>query len=245
MMRQIKGWTGLRTAVIALGLVAWTATGAKADPLLTYSTAGQIDPSQGVTGSSVVSFNPISSTQSNSQAVDLGAQQSNVSLGTFVVTAEPGQTTTYNNTPFSISFVPQTLAGQAVTSGQVILSGVLNGTVSGSNSTVQASFNQASGYPASTPNSPFTVSNGTLSQSLSFNFLTSPPPNSQPITSELLASPSTNNGQTTAQLEITTNTNGNAPGAVAAPEPSAIALFLTTVGGLGLRRYIRARRRPA
>ena len=29
-MRKIKGWTGLRTAVIALGLVAWSAVGADA-----------------------------------------------------------------------------------------------------------------------------------------------------------------------------------------------------------------------
>ena len=82
-MRQIKGWTGLRTAVIALGLVAWTATGAKADPIMTYSTAGQIDTSQGVTGAGVISFNPISSNQRTTQQIDLGAGQSNVSLGTF------------------------------------------------------------------------------------------------------------------------------------------------------------------
>ena len=29
------------------------------------------------------------------------------------------------------------------------------------------------------------------------------------------------------------------------PEPSTIVLFLTTVGGLGLRRYVLSRRRPA
>ena len=29
-MHRIQGWTGLRAAVIALGLVAWTATGAMA-----------------------------------------------------------------------------------------------------------------------------------------------------------------------------------------------------------------------
>ncbi len=243
-IRQIKGWTGLRTAVIALGLVAWTATGAKADPMLTYSTAGQIDPSQGVSGTGVISFNPVLNTQQTSQQVDLSAPQSNVSLGTFVVTALPaGQTTTYNNTPFSITFAPQTLGGQAVTSGQIILSGTLNGQVSGSNSTVTADFNQASGYPASNPSSPFTISNGTTSQTLSFNFPLTSSTSGVPITTELLASPSTNNGQTTAQLELM-NGSGNGPGAVAAPEPSAIALFLTTVGGLGLRRYIRARRRP-
>ena len=32
-MRKTEGWPGLRTAVIALGLVRWTATGAMAAPL--------------------------------------------------------------------------------------------------------------------------------------------------------------------------------------------------------------------
>ena len=41
-MHRIQGWTGLRAAVIALGLVAWTATGATAAPL-TYTTSGQVD----------------------------------------------------------------------------------------------------------------------------------------------------------------------------------------------------------
>jgi len=244
-MRQIKGWTGLRTAVIALGLVAWTATGAKADPVMTYGTSGQIE-SQGVTGAGVIGFNAINSNQSNTQAIDFGAGQSNISLGAFQVTALPaGQTTTYNNTPFFITIAPQTLGGQPVTSGQIILSGTLNGQVSGSNSTVTADFNQASGYPASNPSSPFTISNGTTSQTLSFNFPLTSSTSGVPITTELLASPSTNGGVTTAQLELTTSAQPPDANAVTqAPEPSAIALFLTTVGGLGLRRYIRARRRP-
>ena len=45
-MRMTQGWTRLRTAVVALGLIAWTTTGAKADAisnLLDYSTAGSVD----------------------------------------------------------------------------------------------------------------------------------------------------------------------------------------------------------
>ena len=44
-MRRTRGWTGLRTAVIALGLVAWTATGAQA-ARLNYNVSGQIDPTK-------------------------------------------------------------------------------------------------------------------------------------------------------------------------------------------------------
>ena len=50
--------------------------------------------------------------------------------------------TTYNNTPFSITFVPGTLNGNAVNPGTVTITGVLNGTVTGSNhSSVVATFN--------------------------------------------------------------------------------------------------------
>ena len=61
-MRMTQGWTGLRTAVIALGLFACASTGAKADAILSYSTAGSIDASSasdGVTGANVISFVPI------------------------------------------------------------------------------------------------------------------------------------------------------------------------------------------
>ena len=64
-------------------------------------------------------------------------------------------------------------------------------------------------------------------------------------TSPLLLAPSTsNNGTTTVQGLVTSSTTQ--PGAESpVPEPSTIALFLTTVGGLGLRRYVLSRRRPA
>ena len=80
-MHRIQGWTGLRAAVIALGLVAWTATGATASPL-SYTTSGQVDTTTGVSGTNVVSFVPLSSGNS----VDLGTGQTNASLGNFVIT---------------------------------------------------------------------------------------------------------------------------------------------------------------
>ena len=92
-MHRIQGWTGLRAAVIALGLVAWTATGATAAPL-SYTTSGQVDTTTGVSSSggtpltdNVVSFVPLSSGNS----VDLSTGQTNASLGNFVVQAAGGR----------------------------------------------------------------------------------------------------------------------------------------------------------
>ena len=105
-MHRIQGWTGLRAAVIALGLVAWTATGATASPL-GYTTSGQVTPTTGVTGTNVVSFVPLSSGNS----VDLSTGQTNASLGNFIISPlAAGATTTYSNTPIQISFLPSLMA---------------------------------------------------------------------------------------------------------------------------------------
>ena len=219
-MHRIQGWTGLRAAVIALGLVAWTATGATAAPL-SYTTSGQVTPTTGVSGTNVVSFVPLSSGNS----VDLSTGQTNAGLGNFVISPlADGATTTYSNTPIQISFQPQSYGGTSISSdAPVVVSGVLNGVVNGpSSSTFTATFN---------PPSPSMLSlggNGTAYFSLP--------------TSTLLLAPSTsNNGTTSAQGLVTSSTGSESP----VPEPSTIALFLTTVGGLGLRRYVLYRRRPA
>ena len=220
-MHRIQGWTGLRAAVIALGLVAWTATGATASPL-SYTTSGQITPTTGVTGTNVVSFVPLSSGNS----VDLSTGQTNASLGNFVISPlAAGATTTYSNTPIQISFQPQSYGGTSISSDTpVVVSGVLNGVVSGpSSSTVTATFN-------SPPNGLIGLGSGNGTGEFSIP------------TSPLLLAPSTsNNGTTTAQGLVTSSTGSESP----VPEPSTIALFLTTVGGLGLRRYVLSRRRPA
>jgi len=215
-MHKIQGWTGLRAAVIALGLVAWTATSATAAPL-SYTTSGQVDTKTGVAGTNVISFVPLNSGNS----VDLSSGQTNVSLGNFVVSPlAAGASTTYTNTPIQISFLPASY-GTDTTVGSdapVVVSGVINGVVSGtSTSTVKATFNPV-------PNGLINLgTNGTAEFSLP--------------TSTLLLAPSTsNNGTTTAQGLVTLES---------VPEPSTIVLFLTTVGGLGLRRFVLARRRPA
>ena len=55
--------------------------------------------------------------------------------------------------------------------------------------------------------------------------------------------PNSAGGVTT--LEGAINTNGTVNPQAPVPEPSTIALFLTTVGGLALRRYVLARRNRA
>ena len=219
-MRMTQGWTGLRTAVIALGLIACTSTGAHADSILTYATAGSIDASSagdGVTGSNMISFVPIMTA-----SVDAN---SNVSMGYFQVTGQAaGQSTTYDNTPFSITYSPGSIDGNAIT-GAIKITGVLNGTVTGSNySTVIATFNPV------TSNSFQTVDNGNLVTSTL----------SIPQGSLFLVPSTTFNGETTVEGLI--KTNGVPINETPAPEPSTIALFLSTVGGLGLRRFVLVRR---
>jgi hypothetical protein len=60
-----------------------------------------------------------------------------------------------------------------------------------------------------------------------------------PSDQQLLVPSSVNNGQTTLQAQVSTSVIE--PQAI--PEPSTIALFLSIVGGLGLRRYVQTRRR--
>ena len=220
-MHRIQGWTGLRAAVIALGLVAWTATGATAAPL-SYTTSGQITPTTGVTGTNVVSFVPLSSGNS----IDLSTGSTNASLGNFIISPlAAGATTTYSNTPIQISFLPQSYGGTSISSDPpVVVSGVLNGVVNGpSSSTVTATLNNP-------PSGIFSLGSGSGTADFSL-----------PTNTLLLAPSTSNNGTTTAQGLVTSSTGSES----AVPEPSTIALFLTTVGGLGLRRYVLSRRRPA
>jgi len=223
-MHRIQGWTGLRAAVIALGLVAWTATGAMATPL-TYNTSGQVDTKTGVSGTNVINFVPLNNTNS----VDLGTGQTNASVGNFVIKALANDvSTSYTNTPFQISFLPvsygsTTFGTDASAPAPVVLNGVLNGMVNGaSTSTVTATFNSVS---------PSSIDLGSGNGLAKFS-----------LPDSILLAPSTSNGgSTTAQDLVTSSASSESP----VPEPSTIALFLTTVGGLGLRRYVLSLRRSA
>lgn len=217
-MRKTKGSTGLRTAVIALGLVAWTTNGAWA-AVLKYQTSTSID-SGGVTGSSAISFVPASGSPDVSEGV------ANAALGKFVVAPLPkGQMTTYDNTKFSITFLPQALDAQPANTGKPLtFTGHLNGFLKGDSiSTVTATFDKA-------PSTMYTVGNQTIHFKLPDSALS------------LVSAASGNGGETTAQTQLTSK--ASSPSESPVPEPSTIALFLTTVGGLGLRRYVQRRRQP-
>jgi len=219
MMSMSQGWSGLRTAVIALGFLAWIAPGVKADAttttlvpyLLDYGTSGAVDLGTGITGTNVVSYVPITSAK-----ID---PTTNVPLGSFQVTALPdGQTTTYNNTPFKISFIPTAFNGIAmVPSNQAVdLSGHLTGSITGSyQSSVKVTFDEIKD-----PHFGIGKTTGTL------NLLKG---------EQKLLVPSSTGGTTTLEASIAT-------AASPVPEPSTIALFLSTVGGLGLRKYVQTRR---
>ena len=215
-MHKNKGWTGLRTAVIALGLVAWTATGATAAPILHYSTAVQFD-SKGITGPNVVSFLPASN-----QGFEVTGKD-NFALGTFQLAPSSTGTTTYNNTPFSVTLIPQALDSTTLSNtAPIVLTGKLNGEVTGAyHSTLQASFDPI-------PQTSVGLGSGTGNLSLVDN-------------PKLLVPSSTNDGKTTVEAQFISTNVTEAP----VPEPSTIALFFTTLGGLGLRRYVQARRRQA
>jgi len=224
-MRKSKGWLGLRTAVIALGLVAWTATGAQA-ARLNYNVSGQIDPAHGVSGTNVVSFVPITA-----NTADLSSGATNAGLGNFVLAPQAdGKSTTYKDTPFKITFLPSTYDTSSVANNApIVLTGLLNGMSKGpSSSTIQATFDKVPG----------TLIALDKNTSASFTLPTGP---------LLLVPSTTNSGISSVQGLInpssTLNPNPTTnPSEAPVPEPSTIALFLTTVGGLGFRRYVLARR---
>ena len=218
-MHMTQGWTGLRTAVIALGIIAWSTTGAKADALLQYSTIVPVDSGSGnagVIGTNVISVVPVSNV-----SVDA---TTNLTLGSFQVAALPaGMSTTYTDTPFQLTFLPTEFGGIQLTppSPAIEVKGFLNGTISGPNqSSVVATFTSVTGGAFDLAGASSTLTN-LDNQKL------------------LLVPSSSANGTTTIQDSIST---GDANPESPVPEPSTIALFLTTVGGLGLRRFVLNRR---
>jgi hypothetical protein len=216
-----------------LGLIAWCAPGAAASAtsstnsnfgLMTYSTTGNINYAQGVQGNNVISYISLQDAVSD--------PSSNVDLGYFKVAPNaPGVTTTYTNTPFSIVVQPSAYSGHDLTNpGTVTLNGQLNGTVNGSSqSSVEATFN-------STGNGAFTLSSGSAPDS-TLSMLQDQKVLLVPSTTGLTAL--TPGGLTSVETKVVSTAS---PDVAPVPEPSTIALFLSTVGGLGLRRFVMTRR---
>ncbi len=224
-MRMTRGWTGLRPAVVFLGLCALMTRGVGASTLdststtdstslstpvtaeMQYRTSGAVGTT-GITGPNIISFVPETS----------GAfmAPSSFSLGTFVVGNQPaGMTTTYNNTPFSITFDTLKVNGAqpTVNESPITITGVLNGSINGpSQSDVVATFNPIS-QPSFRTGSYLSTLN-VVDQSLS------------------LVPSTTNFGRTTAQAQLVVS-------ASPIPEPTTITLFVTTLIGLGMRRRFR------
>ena len=212
-MRRTRGWTGLRTSVVALGLVAAAAGVTRADPmstptstLLAYETSGTIGTT-GVTGDpSAITFTPL-----------IGASfvsPSTLALGVFQAKAlAAGQSVTYDNTPFDIKFTGRQRQQRhrrrsSPNETPFDITGVLNGTLSGANqSSVTATFDPPVQHLASDP--------------ASYSFATGLYTNTLKIANNPLSIvPSTTyNGMTTAQGMLTTYFTATAP----VPEPSTVA----------------------
>ena len=216
-MKMTRGWTGPRMAAVALTLgllfsTVSTASAASMTPVNSeadYSTAGSIISTTGVMGPNAISFNSV--------AGGSFLAPSSFSLGEFLVAAlPPGVTTTYENTPFEITYIANKINGVVpeLNETPIKISGVLNGSQTGPNqSSVVATFD-----PVETP-----------------AFRTGDFLNTLTLTGSALLVPSSNNGgRTTVQGRIVTEYN-------AVPEPATITIFLTTLAGLGLRRRLRAR----
>lgn len=207
-MRSTSGWIGPRTAAFALAIGLMAASGASASPtLINYSTSGQIG-STGVSGPNMVSFNSV--------ADGAFVTPSAFSLGEFLVAAlPPGVTTTYQNTPFSVTYAIKQVNGKDTSIAPITITGKLNGDLTGpSQSSVIATFN-----PISVPN--FTI--GELDNTLSI------------LGSTVSLVPSTTNGgRTTSQAQLFAQ-------AAPVPEPTTFAVFAVAIAGLGYTRLRRAK----
>ena len=227
-MRTTFGKHVLRTSAFALACLALTGAGANAGVMHTYSTSATImgdgiTTSDGSTPTTMpISFNPV--------ATGAFTAPSAVGLGEFVVSTLPaGQSVTYDNTKFAITYNPVMIAGTAydASAAPVPITGELNGTVSGGQSSVVATFD-----PITSP--VFSSADKQYLSTLSV------------VNNPLALVPATAGGRTTVQAAVTTTTPAPAGGGIeAVPEPTTFAILATAMVGLGLRHRLRSTRKPA
>jgi len=197
---------GTLTFSLALAAAIAAPSGARAAAIV-YDTSGLVGTT-GISGTNAIRFEPISKGSFTAP--------SSLSLGTFVVSALPdGETTTYNHTPFAMSFAIKTVDGVNVAAAPALLTitGFLNGTLTGSNlSTVIAQFD------------PIPDNRIVLGPDLEV-FVTLPSPQ------RTLGPATTLGGQSSAEAFVTPKT--------IVPEPTSIALFAAVAAGLGWHRLRR------
>ena len=227
-MRTTFGTNVLRTSAFALTCLALTGASAKAAVLHTYSTSSTIN-ADGITTSDgstptmmPISFNPV--------ATGAFTAPSAVGLGEFVVSTLPaGQSVTYDNTKFAISYNPVTIAGTAYPSdgAPVMITGHLDGMLSGGQSSVVATFD-----PITNP--VFASADKQYLSTLSV------------VNNPLALVPASAGGRTTVQAAVITTTPAPAGGGIdQVPEPTTFAILATAMVGLGLRHRLRSNRKLA
>ncbi len=188
--------------------------------LQTFSTVGSVGTT-GITGNPDITF---AATSTGSFLAPSAA-----GLGSFVTSAmTAGTSTTYDNTPFSISYNPLTTNGVTSSAVPVVISGYLNGTVS-----ADAQGNQSNNVVAT-----FSAINSPVFQTPNGNFVSTV---SLGNTSLFLVPSTTQGGMTSVEAIITTT--GALPGA--APEPTTLAILATSLVGLGLRQKLRSGRKAS
>jgi hypothetical protein len=229
-MRKIFGMNVLRTSAFALACLAPAGTDVKAAMTAmpqqvvaqTYSTGGTvlgsgISSPDGSTPTNAITYTPI--------VTGAFTSPSAVSLGEFQVATLPtGKETDYNNTPFTITYNPVTIAGAnyPATTTPITITGTLNGSVTGSQSSVVAKFNSVS-QPI------FPSPDGTFISTLSI------------LNNPLALVPASAGGITTVQAQVNT-TFPSPSGDNNTPEPTTLAILATSIVGFGLRQRLRARK---
>ncbi len=192
-------------------------------------TTGISSPSSS-TPNSVISFVPVSSGSYNGSSA--------ISLGFFQVATLPtGQETDYKNTPFSFTYNPVsfsngtanlTYPGAANPTGPITISGVLNGAITGSTSSVVATFTSP------ITNAVFTSPDGSTLSTLSIA--------NNPLN---LVAPSAGGTTSVQALVSSTAPSGLGIGGgnpTPTPEPTTLAILATALVGLGLRKQLRKAR---
>ena len=241
-MSGTSGWNSFRGAFVALGIVAGTAAGGRADTMTTLPIATVPAPSATVLGynTSGSSIDPTGISgdadafKITSVAGGTFLNPSYLSLGAFQApTLADGQSLTFSNTPFHFTFQADTINGLSVVNNSapndtpIALGGVLNGTLSSNQSTLNATFGKTD--PTSGMFTPYTATDTfKFKTGLYTNTLTLP---NNPVA---IVPFTTNNGMTTAQAFL-----ANASLTSPVPEPSTLLLFAATAVGLGFRHRLR------